>query len=195
MDIAYGNTAVELQTLTASHQCQACFKNFTTAGNLQRHMESSKVCQMWIESKPPSAVSFNAWETDRALFKAQHKPLPDATQDPQLPSVNFEIAPEALKTRKIGKPNVLTGSMILDTLTPKGTECSACKKEFSTVGCLTRHYKTSVACDRTRVRDMMAVLQESAEDFKTGFLFKHMGGVGTSPCPPSSSLTGDKSIF
>lgn len=144
--LVYGDVSAEIAPASA-HECAACGKRFTTKGNLDRHLEAARVCRMWL-----------AWSADpnpADLVGGDRQPA-DATN-----AIRATLPPPV----RVRAVPVMTGSMIADLLAVTDTTCEFCGKEFSTPGSLTRHYRTSVACDRTRARALMSALREAASDF------------------------------
>lgn len=121
--------------------CAACHKTFSTAGNLARHLASSIVCTSWLDACPAAFASslrgspdMADWDLDRKhAFDGEPRPV-DTTDD------------------------ILTGTLLLDHLLSRDTVCPYCLRMFSTVGCVNRHYKTSLVCDRWRASKLLELM-------------------------------------
>jgi Zinc finger, C2H2 type len=155
--LVYGDESASIAPAAHTFRCDACFKTFSTAGNLARHLESSKVCRSWLETSKSSLIIGGPRTFGR---------VPDATN---------VIA--AMKVKRPCPP-VLTGSYIYEKLSVSGSTCQACGKEFSTPGSLSRHYKTNVVCDRTRARDLLDTLKDSFQDMFTAREFPALQETG-----------------
>lgn len=128
-----------------SVQCAACFKHFTSESNLERHMRNAEVCRSWIE---------------HAAAKADAPDAMDAVADVQ-------DATDAVPQAAASPRQLLTGTLMMELLAgkPGSSVCVGCGREFSSHGCLTRHYKCSVVCDRVRARRVVDELLSSVADF------------------------------
>jgi Zinc finger, C2H2 type len=161
--LVYGDVAATIATAAPAFRCDACFKTFSTAGNLSRHLESSKVCRSWLETSKSSLIIGGPRTCDR--FEAGGR---------------VEDATNMIASMKVKRPcpPVLTGSFIYDKLSVSGSTCQACGKEFSTPGSLSRHYRTNVVCDRTRARDLLDTLKDSFQDMFTAREFPALQETG-----------------
>lgn len=155
--MVYGDESASIAPAGTAFRCDACFKTFSTAGNLTRHLESSKVCRDWLETSKSSLIIGGPRPEGRVL---------DATN--------------VIASMKVKRPcpPVLTGSYIYDKLSVSGSTCQACGKEFSTPGSLSRHYRTNVVCDRTRARDLLDTLNDSFQEMFTAREFPALQETG-----------------
>lgn len=174
--LVYGDESASIAPAAHTFRCDACFKTFSTAGNLARHLESSKVCRSWLETSKSSLIIGGP----RTLSRVE-----DATN---------VIA--AMKVKRPCPP-VLTGSYIYEKLSVSGSTCHACGKEFSTPGSLSRHYRTNVVCDRTRARDLLDTLRDSFQDMFTAREFPALQETGFDEIetPGPSDLAAAKVIL
>ncbi len=47
--LVYGDSEARRSAASTKHECAACLRTFTTTGNLERHLEASKVCREWLQ--------------------------------------------------------------------------------------------------------------------------------------------------
>jgi len=64
--------------------------------------------------------------------------------------------------------NIITGTVLQQMLIPTGLSCGVCFRAFSTIGCVTRHYKSSIVCDRIRAYNIIEKSHRTEDNEKWG---------------------------
>lgn len=64
--------------------------------------------------------------------------------------------------------NIITGTALQQMLIPTTPSCEVCYRAFSSIGCVTRHYKNSIVCDRIRAHNIIEKTKRVENDDKWG---------------------------
>lgn len=132
----------------ADATCAACQRVFSTTGNLTRHLKIGTVCRDWLDMCPPALHVWSGgsgmrgkkdmeeWEQERHHALDSDRPVPQDATD-----------------------SFLTGTKVLECLLNSDTTCPFCHRTFSTIGCVNRHFKTSLVCDRWRATKLLELME------------------------------------
>ena len=137
--------------------CRACQRSYSSVGNMVKHLKNSPVCRAWIDhvTKDPQRPE----EHDDAYAHRQHCHAGYAFDRMEHRREEYDRGPLMEPTNR-----VITGTFIQEHLTPKGTTCPYCLRTFATTSGLTRHYKSSIVCDRWRAYDAQCDIMKYMKD-------------------------------